>query len=240
MKRFLIFLSVICICTIAFAETITINWLNTDGTINQTTTCTVGGDVVLPNNIPQKSGYTFKGYVDKYTPLEYIESTGGQWIDTGYKATANANIKTKIYINTKAGSFFGSSGLGLDNYSNRYRFFHGNNNQLVAPTDINSITEIETKQSTISIYTNGVYYSGSANGASYPAENMYIFSKNGSSPAYMRVYYFQIYENDVLVHDFIPVIDSNGIACLYDSIEYKFYYNSGTGDFTAGPAINNE
>lgn len=48
----------------------------------------------------------------------------------------------------------------------------------------------------------------------------------------MILHRFKIYENDILVHDFAPVIDANDVACLYDEIaqEYK-YVNSGTLEF---------
>ena len=46
-----------------------------------------------------------------------------------------------------------------------------------------------------------------------------------------------LYDNDVLVRDFIPVLDSNGTPCMLDKVEGKFYYNQGTGQFIAGPAI---
>ena len=44
----------------------------------------------------------------------------------------------------------------------------------------------------------------------------------------LYIYYFKIYDNDVLVRDFIPVLDSNKKPALYDKVEGKFYYNQGT------------
>lgn len=45
---------------------------------------------------------------------------------------------------------------------------------------------------------------------------------------------FKIYDNNDLVRDFIPVLDNNGIACLFDKVENKYYYNQGTGEFLYG------
>lgn len=49
-----------------------------------------------------------------------------------------------------------------------------------------------------------------------------------------RMYYCKIYDNDILVRDFIPAIrDSDGKAGLYDLVTNQFYTNAGTGaDFT--------
>ena len=48
-----------------------------------------------------------------------------------------------------------------------------------------------------------------------------------------------MYDNDVLVRDFIPVkILSTKRIALYDKVEQKYYYSSGTSDFIAGPSIS--
>ena len=49
-----------------------------------------------------------------------------------------------------------------------------------------------------------------------------------------RLYYCKIYNGDTLVRDFVPVIDGSNIACLYDKVEKKCYYNVGTGTFSYG------
>lgn len=41
----------------------------------------------------------------------------------------------------------------------------------------------------------------------------------------MNIYDCKIYDNDVLVRDIIPVLDKNGVACMYDKVNKKFYYN---------------
>ena len=51
-------------------------------------------------------------------------------------------------------------------------------------------------------------------------ENMYLYS-------------LKIWDNGELVRDFIPVVESGykNEACLFDLVNEKFYYNSGTGTF---------
>lgn len=46
-----------------------------------------------------------------------------------------------------------------------------------------------------------------------------------------KIYNCKIYDNDVLVRDMIPVLDKNDVACMYDKVNKKFYYNQGTGVF---------
>ena len=66
---------------------------------------------------------------------------------------------------------------------------------------------------------------------------MYIFSINSNSIADLapvRLYSYKIYDNNTLVRDYIPVIDSSERPCLFDKVSRKYYYNQGTGEFLWG------
>ena len=85
--------------------------------------------------------------------------------------------------------------------------------------------------------------------------SMFIFAvHNDGSPYFLgkiRLFYFRIFNNDMLVSDFIPcyskttITDVNGKQCLantkgmYDLVEGKFYTNQNTEgeDFKAGPDV---
>ena len=70
--------------------------------------------------------------------------------------------------------------------------------------------------------------------------NLHLFGLHESNTtnylASMRLYSCQIYEGSTLVRDFWPCYDSDGVLCLYDKVEKKYYYNQGTGEFIAGAA----
>lgn len=65
---------------------------------------------------------------------------------------------------------------------------------------------------------------------------MYIFGSNYGGTfdfkAKAKLYWMKIYENDVLVRDMWPCYDPDGVLCLYDKVEKKYYYNAGSGEFT--------
>ena len=69
-------------------------------------------------------------------------------------------------------------------------------------------------------------------------QTAYIFDISGNpwikTKAKGRLYYCKIYDGNTLVRDFVPVIDGSNIACLYDRVEKKCYYNAGTGTFSYG------
>lgn len=71
---------------------------------------------------------------------------------------------------------------------------------------------------------------------------IYLFCVNDFSginfPCAMKLYRYRHYRNNVLVRDFIPVLDWDGVACMYDRVTGRRFYNAGKGDFVAGPEIH--
>ena len=70
------------------------------------------------------------------------------------------------------------------------------------------------------------------------AANLYIFAPHYDPPITTnpqnisaKLFYFKITEENALVRDFIPVLDKAGVACLYDRVSKQFFYNSGSGQF---------
>ncbi len=182
-----------------------------------------------------------------YIELEYIQSTGTQYIDTGIKPDGNTRVVAKWTNGTNNGVIFGAyngdwtAGYGL--YQNaasssgtywRHYFSNDNTNKVrVTPAvlDMNKGTFIFNNET---IYTTAT----KSNTTSY---SMYIFAGNWNGSRVeqktsLSLWYFQIYDNDTLVRDFVPAkrIADNTI-CLYDKVSNAFFTNQGTGVFTAGP-----
>jgi hypothetical protein len=73
--------------------------------------------------------------------------------------------------------------------------------------------------------------------------NAYIFNMNGNPPGNYeklkgKVFYCKIYENNILVRNFIPAKrDSDNAIGMYDLVNNVFYTNSGTGTFVTGNII---
>ncbi len=256
MKQFVFLLCTIFIVFSAHAQTETTQWY-VDGELYDTTTCESGGDILLPAT-PTKRGYTFMGWRD-YVPIEYLESSASapQWIDTGFVPNQDTRVITKFYTTTTTITIFGArknaGKLSFDAIlvdTTRIRSDYNSSLPYIScgSTDclIGQNFTLDKNKNTTSLYNDSksidVYlqttYSNFESGV-----NMYIFNLNTNNQvpttsASFKIYYFQIYDNDILVRDFIPVLDPAGVPCMYDKIENKYYYNAGTGDFTAGPIIN--
>jgi uncharacterized repeat protein (TIGR02543 family) len=61
MKKLVLFLFVMIVCSSAIAETININW-KVDGTNYSQSTCQTGSNLILPATAPTKYGYVFRGW----------------------------------------------------------------------------------------------------------------------------------------------------------------------------------
>lgn len=51
-------------------------------------------------------------------------------------------------------------------------------------------------------------------------------------PGKLKLYEASVMQNKVLTHKWRPIIDGNGVACMYDTVTQKCLYNAGTGTFT--------
>lgn len=50
----------------------------------------------------------------------------------------------------------------------------------------------------------------------------------------LKCHYLKVERNGELAIDLIPVVDNNGVVCMYDKVSGEFFYNQGTGEFIAG------
>lgn len=236
MRKIILTLTTIFICAATFARTI--NW-HVGDTLLQTTTCE-SGNSITPPTAPDKYGYHFVKWEEQYTQIEYLESTGTQYIDTG--VIPNQNIKIITLVTPKnidengiAGNVWAARSPLLIFYQNKVRWHLVHSGSI----DSNTITNdtpiyIEASNGFLQVNTS-TYHSSKISSYSTTSTLNIFFRGNTSKISKIKIHYFQIYDNNILVRDFIPVLDKDGTPCLYDKVENKFYYNQGTGDFIAGP-----
>lgn len=191
-----------------------------------------------------------------YTELQYIESTGTQYFNTGYYPNQNTRVEMIVETLNLTSTFvpFGtreSSRLdyvvGINFNNQNYIQFNTNTAEYFG----NSNNFLNTKLKII-LY-NGYFKIEAINDESKTIESefstrsnfncvtsLYLgcLNNNGST-RYLdqkyRIFSTKIFENDVLIKDLIPAIDKfHDSICLYDKISGNFLYNSGTGTMIAG------
>ena len=173
--------------------------------------------------------------------VQYIEGTGTQYIDTKIiPASLNWKyyIKFKDSVRSKYESYFGTSSayvrLIRDVFLENLLFDYGGKSKQIIDTSIGSdFSEIYIGEGNFKI-NNIISYSFTTL-TSIPNQTLLIFqSKYGTSLdncGSFKLYDFKIYNNeDVLLYHFRPCLD-NGVACLYEEVNKKYHYNTGTGNF---------
>ena len=202
---------------------------------------------------------------DEYQQVEYIESTGTQYINT--KVLNKCGFISDIGItpiNTSEGVFIGTLDENLNRScvgytrGNTTSFQVGDNYYDFENTvEVNSFYDYK-----ISLVSGNCYmYSNDEKITSMQKEyessplHIHIFARNApkfnKAFSKIKLHYCVIYSENVLkIRDFIPcystitVTDENGKQCpsgtkgLYDTVEGKFYTNQGTGEFIVGPDVN--
>ncbi len=181
-----------------------------------------------------------------YTRLEYIQSTGttdNQYINIDY--TPNKNT-TAVYDGMVVD---GDTALyGVREATNRvqrftmqyvssgkYRGSYKNADFEISSTYAKNVRHI-FKMDGNNIYIDNVLVKSITAGLidKFQAlDTLFVFAINtggvASNFGIVRLYSFKIYENDVLVKNYIPVLDSDDIPCLYETIGKTYYYKSGSG-----------
>lgn len=180
--------------------------------------------------------------------VEYIQSTGTQYIDTGYIPDNNTSVEIQVELqslHSDTGSNKGIFGTRTTATSNSFSLICGGNNLLyTAYGTTNAQLTMELSKDVLYTFKkqkNATIVNGETI-ATIPAKtftspyNLVLFAvRNGNEvPEFhcsMKLYYCKIWDGDLLIRDYIPVLDKNETACLYDKVEGKYYYNQGTEAF---------
>lgn len=188
-----------------------------------------------------------KPVTERYTELEYIESTDAQYIDTGI--IGKSGLEARIdYAFTKIGS---TSGILFGALRDNKRIYVAHTNGAIgygAAISSKQYPKVDTRydmhailkvgEQTIVVNGNEVYTgeSQSQYDTGLPA---YLFAVNNGgvakNNASAKIYVCKIVMDGNLVRDFVPVRrNSDGAVGMYDRVSETFFGNAGTGKFIAG------
>ena len=188
----------------------------------------------------------------EYTQVDYIESSGTQYIDTNVYGNLGTEIVAKITNDSCKTNFLGditvsskaiSCNFADGNVGSRF----GNKNiQASLNSFINFYEPFLLKENKNGIYINNEQAVEFNTTTNFQTENtLLLFTRNNSNgPNNSRwkgkLFYCKIYDSGNLIRNFIPCYrNSDNEIGLYDTVNDVFYTNQGTDSFKYGNIIDN-
>ena len=195
---------------------------------------------------------TQSGLPEGYTAVDYLQSSGTQWIDTEITPSQDTKVIIKFMANEWGNeSLIGGRATSDSNDQFTTYFDAASDGRFLFRMDgmSSAVTYIGFKLKTIYIaelsgtkmefmledgtisFTSGVTisdFSSTVPMLLFKAQNV------GGTGLYGKVYSCKIYHQDNLVRDFQPCLDTDGVPCMFDLVSRKSFYNKGNGSFTWG------
>lgn len=210
-----------------------------------------GSNLIYESLLPYSFEYLYNSLVpqymnkskipEEYQEIKYIESTGTQYIDTGLVPSVNHSFSIKFSVGYLGNCVaFGSRTSGNYASSLNQIYLNVTNNNEIKLFNIFGTNDLvlndNVEANTIFTYKN---IQNNNFQLSSPSQPYYIFTLNNmgspSTISNIKMYYFKIYDNNILVRDFVPCYrKSDNVIGLYDKVNSVFYTNAGTGTFLKG------
>lgn len=198
---------------------------------------------------------------DTETPwyfVEYLESDGNQWIDTGYFATANTQTDVgykfadesqaqyaMICGAVQAKRHYPVSIQNKDGKKERYVY---GDEIFYASYPALQHHEVVFNDGAKNIFVDGKYVGTGTKTIATNTTHFTLFAagQNGGAnyKSKSRIYHCEMYESGDLQRAFVPAVmrDANGdpVPCMYERCGETNHYNKGAGAFTVGRIISHE
>lgn len=232
-------------------------------TFKTTTNLSAGADVVpspdTPMDIVSNNGVVKvrnkSGLPLGYTLLDYIESTGTQYIDTGIIPDNDTGFSVTLQcVNIPTDNFVYGARQGDDGrfvvgaksdsvyvgYGSQVTLY---NWQGVASPSVRNNIKVNYKNSRIAQLNNELDYNLPSTLPTFDnATTVTLFGRNANGTVVgfaQRVYDNKITQGNNVIRNYIPCRrNSDSALGMYDTVTGNFLTNQGTGTFTAGNAVS--
>ncbi len=182
---------------------------------------------------------------DGYTQLEWIESNGTQYIDTGIQSTTSTFFTLEVMFASRGTGyrFFGNGSGGVlvgFGTSSGYLYVNNTTNEVLNRFGFFNKKAIITYSGT-NVNINGLDYTCSPAGAKNT--NIYINARADSLNSRVgagKWFRVKIGNSSGLQGDFVPasfVENGQTVVGMYDIVSRQFFRDAAGGNFIAGPAV---
>ena len=181
-----------------------------------------------------------------YTELEYIQSSGTQYLDSGVTFEKTDTVEFEILWTVTppssgtyvGGNYYMQVGMGTSGYG----IYAASNTKAYGTKDRMRVT-FASVQETLLVNDAQVFtHDWSGQNLSNVKLGILKLGMEGnawysSAPVSAKVYSCTIKKGGALVRNFIPCKNASGVIGLWDDVNSVFYQNAGSGVFTAGPEV---
>lgn len=181
-----------------------------------------------------------------YLRLNYLQSSGTQYINTGFKPNSNTRAIFSILFGSipseDVGCFGARNLYKVGQFSlvfrrtGELRFEYENQHLIAGTLSVNDYHFIDINKNVINLDGNLITATFANFQVPYPAILFGLMSEESlyTSIVMTRMTSCKLYDNGTLIRDFIPCINPSGEYGMYDVVNNQFYGNAGTGSFTGG------
>lgn len=181
-----------------------------------------------------------------YTELEYIQSSGTQYLDSGVTFEKTDTVEFEILWTVTppnagtyvCGNYYMQVGMGTRGYG----IYAASNTKAYGTKDRMRVT-FASVQETLLVNDAQVFtHDWSGQNLSNVKLGILKLGMEGnawysSAPVSAKVYSCTIKKGGAPVRNFIPCKNASGVIGLWDDVNSVFYQNAGSGVFTAGPEV---
>ena len=180
-----------------------------------------------------------------YTTLQYIQSSGAQYIDTGFITNQNTSVEMQAQLSSSTNARFFAS-YGANSSTPYYGVGFSTTGKWVNQTkSSNQVTSVSSDSNVHTIYKNkyklfldGTQIDDTGSGDFTSTNSLYLLAAHiGEATNFLspgKLYYAKIWDDNTLVRNFVPAQQGNTVG-MYDTVNGVFYSSSSSTAFTAGP-----
>ena len=189
---------------------------------------------------------------DGYTQLEYLESSGSQYIDIGFGFQGSDDVEIDFQMTqapTSAEGIFGGRDTGsargymlyAEARTDGFVFLY--NNKYITNLNNDWYDRHVFKKNGTNIYFDGVANSQTVSASFTQTQHAFLFAwhTEGNQPnrSKTKIFSFIMTRSGSKYCELIPAKrDSDGVLGMYDIVRDTFLTNAGTGSFIAGPTYS--
>lgn len=184
---------------------------------------------------------------DAYQKIDYIETSGTQYLDTGITPNQNTVIEMTFETDSMNNNDSFIFGCGYGGGNRAFELYPWNG---MFEVNYGASTPFTTTALQNTLYSvklgMGLFYINNILSYTFPEQTfeapftLTLAALNRSSvyiaPNHIKIYKFKSYDNGTLTRNMIPCYRlSDNKKGMYDAVTETFFENAGTGDFIQGP-----